>query len=411
MEPEAHSSRPRSDHPDRHWLTERRIVVYSGTLLLTVAAAAIGWIFLSKDMVDGQGRPLGFDFISFWAASKIGISGNPADAYDVRLMERAIKLAVPATRSVYGWFYPPPYYLVILPAALLPYPVSYLTFVGGTLAGYLAAIRRIVRGRTAMWCVLAFPGLWMNFTQGQNAFLTAALAGGALLCLERRAVVAGILIGLLVIKPHLAVLFPLALLAVGAWRAILAAALTALVFTGTSVAVLGVGTARAFWAGLGVAHSALEGGGIPLIKVPTVLAGLRLLGAPVAVVTTAQAVVAVGTAFVVWRLWRRCRDWPLRGAALMAATFLVSPYAEDYDLAWLAFPIAWLACDGLRHGWRRFDREILVAAWALPIALAPIALAVSVPTGPFVLAALLWAIDRRAALWVDRQGVGASIAS
>jgi hypothetical protein len=202
MGPEVHSSKPRSDDPDRHWLTERRIVVYSGTLLLMVAAAAIGWIFLSKDMVDGQGRPLGFDFISFWAASKIGITGNPADAYDLRLMERAIKLAVPATRSVYGWFYPPPYYLVILPAALLPYPVSYLTFMGGTLAGYLATIRRIVRGRTAMLCVLAFPGLWMNFTQGQNAFLTAALAGGALLCLERRPVVAGIMIGLLVIKPH-----------------------------------------------------------------------------------------------------------------------------------------------------------------------------------------------------------------
>jgi hypothetical protein len=207
------------------------------------------------------------------------------------------------------------------------------------------------------------------------------------------------------------VLFPLALLAVGAWRAIVAAALTALVFTAASVAVLGVATLRAFWAGLGVAHSALEGGGIPLIKVPTVLAGLRLLGAPVAVAAIAQAVVAVGTAFVVWRLWRRCRDWPLRGAALMVATFLASPYAVDYDLAWLAFPIAWLALDGLRHGWRRGDREILVAAWALPIALAPIALVASVPIGPFVLGALLWAIDRRAALWVDRSAVSVLPAS
>ncbi|MGB8843046.1 MAG: hypothetical protein WCC64_18480 [Aliidongia sp.] len=134
-------------------------------------------------------------------------------------------------------------------------------------------------------------------------------------------------------------------------------------------------------------------------------------GVPVAVATTAQGAVAVGAAVIVWRLWRRCRDWPLRGAALMVATFLASPYAVDYDLAWLAFPIAWLALDGLRHGWLRFDREILVAAWALPLALAPIALVVSVPTGPFVLGALLWAIDRRAALWVDRQGVGVPTAS
>jgi hypothetical protein len=253
--------------------------------------------------------------------------------------------------------------------------------------------------------VAAFPGLWMNFTQGQNGFLTAALAGGALLCLERRPFVAGILIVLLVIKPHLAVLFPLALLAVGAWRAILAAALTALAFTTASVAILGETTLRAFWTGLGTAQSALEGGGIPPIKMPTVLAGLRLLGAPVAAASMAQAAVAVVAAFMVWRLWRRCRDWPLRGAALMVATFLVNPYAVDYDLAWLAFPIAWLALDGLRHGWRCGDREILVAAWAVPIALAPIAATTSIQIGPFVLGALLWAIDRRGALWVDRPDI------
>jgi Glycosyltransferase family 87 len=391
--------------PASHWLTERRILVYSRMLLSMVAGAAIIWVFLSRDMVDGQGRPLGFDFITLWAVSYLGLTGHAADAYDPLLLRSALKIAVPAVRRDYLWFYPPPYYLVVLPAALLPYVASYLAFMAATLAGYLIALRRIIRGKTAMWCLAAFPGLWMNFTQGQNAFLTAALAGGALLCLERRPVLAGILIGLLVIKPHLAVLFPLALLAIGAWRAILAAALTALIFTAASVAILGAATWQAFWAGLGTAQSMLEGGHIPQIKMPTVLAAAGLLGAPVAVASIAQAVVAVGGAFVVWRLWRRCRDWPLRGAALMAATFLINPYAVDYDLAWLAFPIAWLALDGLRHGWRCCDREILVAAWALPIALAPIALAAPVPIGPFVLAALLWAIDRRAALWLDRQGV------
>ncbi|MGB8842013.1 MAG: glycosyltransferase family 87 protein, partial [Aliidongia sp.] len=246
------------DGPDPHWLTERRIVVYSCTLFVAVVLASIGWVVLSENMVDWQGRPLGFDFITLWGVSHLGLSGHAVDAYDPLLLRPAIRIAVPAVRSEYRWFYPPPFYLLILPVALLPYVVSYLTFMATTLAGYLIALRRIVRGKTAMWCVAGFPGLLMNFTQGQNGFLTAALAGWALLCLGRWPVVAGLLIGSLVIKPHLAVLFPVALLAVGAWRVILAAALSAATLTAASIAILGVATLPAFWASLGTAQSALE---------------------------------------------------------------------------------------------------------------------------------------------------------
>ena len=81
----------------------------------------------------------------------------------------------------------------------------------------------------------------------------------------------------------------------------------------------------------------------------------------------------------------------------MTATFLVSPYLFDYDLAWLAFPIAWLALGGLRDGWLRGDREVLVAAWLLPLLMLPIVKAVPIQIGPWVLGALLLVIMRRAA--------------
>jgi len=74
----------------------------------------------------------------------------------------------------------------------------------------------------------------------------------------------------------------------------------------------------------------------------------------------------------------------------------VSPYSFDYDLAWLAFPIAWLAQAGLREGWLRGEREVLVAAWVLPIIMAPLAMAVPLQIGPLVLVALLGAVVRRA---------------
>jgi hypothetical protein len=69
-----------------------------------------------------------------------------------------------------------------------------------------------------------------------------------------------------------------------------------------------------------------------------------------------------------------------------------------YDLAWLAFPIAWLALIGVRKGWMRFEREILLAAWVMPFGMIELARIFSVQLGPLVLALLLWNGVRRARL-------------
>lgn len=382
---------------DTHWLNPTRLSHYPRILLTLFIAIAIGWVVLSKGMMDMKGKPLGYDFITFWGASHLGLTGHPVDAYDIRRLFDAEKLAVPALHSFYVWYYPPAFYLLILPLAWLPYLVAYASFVTATLACYVALLYRVVRNKAA-WCYLAaFSGLWMNLFHGQNAFLTASLAGGALMCLPRRPVLAGVLIGLFAIKPHLALLFPVALIAIGAWSTLIAAGVTAILFTALGTAVLGVGTLKACLASLNVARHFLEIGFLPWAKMPTMFAFGRLLGMPVGAAYAIHAVVALGAVLAVWHIWRHCADWQLRGAALMTATFLVSPYLFDYDLAWLAFPIAWLALGGLRDGWLRGEREVLVAAWLLPLLMLPIVRVVPIQIGPWVLAALLLVVLRRAA--------------
>jgi hypothetical protein len=400
----------------RHWLDRKRLAIYSGLLLALFLVTSAASVLTSENLVDIRGYPLGYDFINFWAASYIGLTGHFQDAYSVPQLLKAIQVAVPGSQGVFAWFYPPTFYLVILPLALLPYVVAYWAFMLSTMGFYLLVFRRVVRSRDAMWCLAAFPGLWVTFTLGQNGFLTAALAGAALLCLERRPVLAGVCIGLLAIKPHLALLFPVALIAIGAWRTFIAAAVTALAFTTFSVIALGVDTLKAFLSNLGYARlflesgtlpwMLLESGGIPeklvksgvypWLKMPSVFAFVRLLGMPDPAAYAIHAVAAACSVAAVWHVWRCCRDWQLRGAALMTATFLVSPYVFDYDLAWLAFPIAWLALAGLRDGWSRGEREVLVAAWLLPLSMALIAGTISIQIGPFVLGALLWITLRRA---------------
>jgi len=38
---------------------------------------------LSKDLLDGSGKPLGYDFIALWTASDLAPHGRSIDAYDV----------------------------------------------------------------------------------------------------------------------------------------------------------------------------------------------------------------------------------------------------------------------------------------------------------------------------------------
>jgi hypothetical protein len=384
--------------PKTHWLNRERLTVYPRMVVVLMVAVSISWVLLAKRQVDLQGKPLGCDFITFWAASHLALAGHAADAYSIARIFPAEQLAVPASHSVFGWFYPPTFFLLVAPLAMLPYFTAYWVFILATLAGYVAVFRRVLGNSTAMWCLAAFSGVWMNLLQGQNAFLTALLAAAAILCLRRRPALAGVFVGLLAIKPHLALLFPVALVAIGAWRAIVAATITAVGFTAAGTAVLGTVTLRACLASLSYARHLVEVGLLPWAKMPTVFAFLRLLGAPIAAAYVIHGIVALAATFAVWRIWRCPSNWRLRGAGLMTATFLISPYVFDYDLAWLAFPIAWVVIDGLRNGWRGGEREVLIAAWALPLVMAPIAKTTHLQMGPFVLGALLWIILRRASV-------------
>jgi len=261
---------------------------------------------------------------------------------------------------------------------------------------YVAVFRRVIRAPQALLCLLGFGPLWNNLMAGQTGFLTASLAAGALLCLKARPVSAGVLIGLLAIKPHLAVLFPLCLIAVGAWRAFFAAAATVTAFVLISLAVLGGDTLAAFLHGLSEAQQWLAAYKSPLLKMPSVFNALRILDAPLALAYILHGAAALCAAWVVWRIWRGCADARLRNAALMTGSFFISPYIFDYDLVWLAFPVAWLVLYCQEHGWRRFEREILLLCWADTLFIAVLAKHLWFHTAPIALGVLLWLIYRHA---------------
>ena len=77
-------------------------------------------------------------------------------------------------------------------------PEALLRFVAWgaiTLLGFVVVIYWIVRRLPAIALALACPFTAWNFLAGQNGFLTGALLGAGLLCLERRPILAGVFIG------------------------------------------------------------------------------------------------------------------------------------------------------------------------------------------------------------------------
>eukprot|EP01035_Chromulina_nebulosa_P016704 gene16704-22156_t len=202
---------------------------------------------------------------------------------------------------------------------------------------------------------------------GQTGFLTAGLLVGGLRRLGPRPVFAGVLLGLMAIKPQLAILVPVALAACGAWRAMAAAALTAAACVLLSGAILGWALWPAWLAELPV-QAAFAEVSINHLRKPTIMANLLQAGVAPAIAHWTQALLAVAMLPVVWRAFRH-GPGPLPMATLFAATFVGAPYAFLYDLTLVTN--AALVLLAVRPGAlsRLADDAILALALALPAVL------------------------------------------
>jgi hypothetical protein len=280
----------------------------------------------------------------------------------------------------------------------------------GTAALWAALVRQLLPDRRAWIVAAATPAALITLLDGQNALLTAALAGFALLLLEGRPIVAGVLIGLLAVKPHLAVLFPLALLAEGRWRSIVAAAATVLALAAASLAAFGWTSWAAFLDHVPLTLAMGEQGAVPWGTMPSPYVFALSLGAPTIVGDALQGVVALFAAGCVWRVWHsREAPFEAKAATLVAGSLLVSPYLFYYDLTWAAAAVAWLALLGLKGGFLRGEREILLFAWLAPAFMPPVHLLTSLQIGfPAVLLLLIVAV-RRAEMTPRLAGAGPGV--
>jgi len=380
---------------DAEWLNGTRARVYPRLLLAASVGLALIWIVAARGGIDLAGKPLGTDFLSFFAASELTLQGRAADAYDVAAHWAAQKALFGPAVGYSAFFYPPPYLIVCLPLALAPYFVSLIVWLAATGYAYWRALRAWAGPRLDAAVLLAFPAFLVNAGHGQNGFLSAALIGAGALWLERRPIVAGLMFGALVYKPQLALMIPIALIASRRWTTFAAAAVSAAALCAASYLIWGEAVWRGFLDASPLARAALERHLVGDEKMQSVFAAVRLLHGPLALAYCAQGATALAAAAALIWLQRRDFRGSSEGPALVAATLLASPFLLDYDLTLLAFPLVYLAREGLERGFAPYEKSVLVLAYLLPLASRILAGGLDLPIAAPTIAATLYFVARR----------------
>lgn len=310
----------------------------------------IVWGGLHKsELIDLSMKPVGSDFLTYWAASKVARTQHPVAVFSREAMSAVEREVIGAEISPKIWNYPPSFLLMVLPLSLLPYLLSFLSWLAVTCCGYLYAIRRIIPNNPASWLFLLFPGVVANFLYGQNGFLSTTFMGLGLVLLDRYPFAGGSVLGLLSYKPQLAFLIPVALAAGRCWKALAGALFSAIGLALGSLFLLGREVWLGFFNNLSSAAGLMDRAHL-WEKMPTIFAGARSAGASHQLAMVIQAISTALAIIAVARVWSWGGPMPRRGAVLACGVIFATPYAFAYDLTILALPFAWLGWEAYKNG-------------------------------------------------------------
>ena len=277
----------------------------------------------------------GRDFVNLWGGGHFLRDGGALDMYDVDAYRAYLSTFFGALKP-HNYSYPPVTFPIAELFSFLPYGVALAAWLLGTGALFVWAVRSWWPSEWhSPWLALLTPAALVNVWAGHYGFLVGALfLMGWRRLGERKPVEAGVWFGLMLVKPHLALLVPLVLMIRRQWRAMIAGAATVAVLILATIIAYGLDP----WSGW-----LIQGGGKQLslidagksfygfMSTSAATAVLRFSDSMAAALLAQAMLAAVALAGLTVAALRRT---PIPDLAMLTATatFLVLPYAFNYDL-------------------------------------------------------------------------------
>jgi hypothetical protein len=327
-----------------------------------VLTVLIGNFFLPPDRAVTR-QMLGHDFLAFYSAGTLARTGQFHSLYDLAAINALEKSAGAGANLTVGfgpWWNPPFAAWVFAPFSILPFSQALIAWEAVSLAALCASIVLLARmipgsrdwrnwGLLALLIAVSSPAIAV-VTHGQNSFITLLIVCVVTtLWRARRALVAGLVAGLLLYKPQHAAIVGIALIVTLGWRAaagLMATSMALLVLTIITMP----GALADYLHKLPAMLTLLqEQNQYPWDRHVTLKAFWRLLlqgdAAGPTLWTTTLIWYASETLIVIWltRLARLARRDPQSFtdrfiAATLIAGPLLTPFCFDYDLVILAIP-------------------------------------------------------------------------
>jgi hypothetical protein len=300
----------------------------------------------------------GGDYLQFYLAARIFRDGEPWRLYDFTYVrdfqnDAAVMPFATGDRSVL-YIYPPFFVWFCLPFSYLPFKAGAVAWVLFMTLCLVASVRILVGvsggkpgacGYALLASILFNPTLIALYS-AQNATLSLLLLSAVYALLRAtRPLAAGGLFALLAFKPQMILVISAVMLCKAQWRFLLGGLLVGLVLFGASLAISPAATMDYFRLGPTFARW-MHLPNFPLAEISSWRGFWRLLlaGWPTPYAETAAGLSTLATLLLLaWGLrgpWQTtAEDFPIRFAALVPATVLISPHLLAYDLTLLLIPM------------------------------------------------------------------------
>jgi alpha-1,2-mannosyltransferase len=337
----------------------RNLAVAGAAAAVVVLAVYDLGVWIQTMVADSFHNDLSF----YYAAARLGLTHGWSGLYDLQLQQEQLQAIGSQIRvaELARYISPPPLAWIVVPFTLLPFQWAYVAW---------SAV--LVLALALTWC-LASPGSgrlrvlylvaaigWLpviyGLQLGQPGMLIALGVAACYALLQRdREVAAGAALGVVVLKPQLAILVPAALLVTGRWRAFATATLVVAVLVLISALALGGGGVVAYEQRLSFAST------VPVNQAQTLAPWIGNLP----VTRAAQVLIAIWALGLAYRL--RARGPGLVIAAALVGGLAAGPYVHYDDLTMLGLA-GWLYLRSSKQRWGWvYLLALAIAAEGFPI--------------------------------------------